>query len=60
MLPTTHAFAAARAVVAGHPLPWGQLAWPPLGCLVLVAAAMAFVVRMLRVFRSRGYITRHT
>ena len=60
VLPTTHAFAAARAVVSGSPLPWGQLAVAGAGCLVLVLAAMAFVVRMLRVFRSWGYITRHT
>jgi ABC-2 type transport system permease protein len=60
LLPTTHAFAAARAVVAGHPVPWGQLGLAAVGCLVLVVGAMAFVARMLRVFRSRGYISRHT
>lgn len=60
LLPTTHAFAAARAVVAGHPLPWGQLGLAGVGSVVLVAASAAYVTRMLRVFRSRGFITRHT
>ena len=60
LLPTTHAFAAARAVVAGHQLPWGQLGLAAVGSLILVATAAAYVTRMLRVFRSRGFITRHT
>jgi len=60
LLPTTHAFAAARAVVAGHPLPWRQLGLAALGCVVLLIGAAAFVTRMLRVFRSRGFISRHT
>ena len=60
LLPTTHAFAAARAVVAGHPVPWSQLGLAALGCIVLMIGAAAFVTRMLRVFRSRGYISRHT
>jgi ABC-2 type transport system permease protein len=60
LLPTTHAFAAARAVVAGHAVPWGQLGLAAVGCLALVVVASAFVARMLRVFRSRGYISRHT
>jgi ABC-2 type transport system permease protein len=60
MLPTTHAFAAARRVVAGHPVPWGQLGLAAIGCLVVFGAANAFVIRMLKVFRARGYISRHT
>jgi ABC-2 type transport system permease protein len=60
LLPTTHAFGAARTVVAGHALPWGQLGLAALGCVVLVIASTAFVVTMLRVFRARGYISRHT
>jgi ABC-2 type transport system permease protein len=60
LLPTTHAFAAARAVVAGHPVPWRQLALAALGCVVLLIGSAAFVTRMLRVFRSRGFISRHT
>jgi ABC-2 type transport system permease protein len=60
VLPTTHVFAAARAVVAGHALPWGQLGLAAGGSVVAAVAAAAFVTRMLRVFRSRGYISRHT
>jgi ABC-2 type transport system permease protein len=60
LLPTTHAFAAARAVVAGHPVPWSQLGLAAIGCIVLMIAAAVFVTHMLRVFRSRGYISRHT
>jgi ABC-2 type transport system permease protein len=59
-LPTTHAFAAARKVLEGHPLPWGEVAIAALGALVLVGASCAFLVRMLAVFRRRGYISRHT
>jgi ABC-2 type transport system permease protein len=60
LLPTTHAFGAARTVVGGHPIPWGQLGLAAVGSLVVFVASAAFVVRMLKVFRSRGYISRHT
>ncbi len=60
VLPTTHVFAAARQVVAGHAVPWGQLGLAAAGSVVAAVAAAAFVARMLRVFRSRGYISRHT
>jgi ABC-2 type transport system permease protein len=60
VLPTTHAFAAARAVVAGHALPWGQVGWAAMGSVFVAAASVGFVTRMLRVFRSRGYISLHT
>jgi ABC-2 type transport system permease protein len=58
-LPTTHIFAASRAVVEGHPLPWDQLGWAALGTVVLCAFSVWFVLRMLDVFRRRGYISRH-
>jgi ABC-2 type transport system permease protein len=60
LLPTTHAFGAARTVVGGHPVPWGQLGLAAAGSLVAFMASAAFVVQMLKVFRSRGYISRHT
>ena len=60
VLPTTHAFNAVRAVVAGHHLPWGQVGVAAGGAVVAAVAAALFVTRMLRVFRSRGYISRHT
>jgi len=59
VLPLTHIFAAARAVLAGDPLPWGELGIAAAGALVLAVASVWFVVRMLAVFRARGYISRH-
>jgi ABC-2 type transport system permease protein len=60
LLPTTHAFGAARTVVAGHPIPWGQLGLAAAGSLVVFVGSAAYVVSMLKVFRSRGFISRHT
>jgi ABC-2 type transport system permease protein len=59
-LPSTHAFAAARTVLDGQPLPWDQLGWSVLGLAVLVPLAVLFLRHMLAVFRDRGYITRYT
>ncbi len=59
VLPLTHIFAAARAVLGGHPLPWDELGIAAFGALVLAVASVWFVVRMLAVFRARGYISRY-
>ncbi|GAC1375277.1 MAG: hypothetical protein NVSMB4_03340 [Acidimicrobiales bacterium] len=59
VLPTTHVFIAARAVLAGHPLPWRELGVAAAGALVVAAASVLWVVRSLATFRSRGYISRH-
>jgi ABC-2 type transport system permease protein len=59
-LPTTHAFAAGRALLAHKALPWGQLAIATASTVVLLALAIAFVVRMLALFRRRGYVTRYS
>ncbi len=58
-LPTTHIFTAARAVVEDRPIPWDQLGYAAAGAVVLSAIAVWFLVRMLDVFRRRGYISRH-
>jgi ABC-2 type transport system permease protein len=58
-LPTTHAFAAGRALVAGGPTPWRELGLATLGTVLLAVAATVFLGWMLRVFRRRGYITRY-
>lgn len=58
VLPTTHAFAAARTVLDGDPIPWESIAAGVVGGLVFAALATAYVVRMLGTFRRRGYITR--
>jgi ABC-2 type transport system permease protein len=60
VLPTTHVFAAARTVLAGHALPWGQVGIAAAGTVALVALSLVFVTRMLALFRRRGYISRHT
>jgi ABC-2 type transport system permease protein len=59
-LPTTHAFAAGRDMVAGEPTPWGELGLATAGTVALTAAAVAFLAWMLRIFRRRGHVTRYT
>lgn len=59
-LPTTHAFAAGRALLAHQSLQWGQIALAAAGTAALLVAAVAFVVAMLSLFRKRGYITRYS
>jgi ABC-2 type transport system permease protein len=59
VLPLTHIFAAARAVLDGEGLPWDELGIAAVGALVLAVASVWFVVRMLAVFRARGYISRY-
>ena len=58
VLPTSKAFEATRAVLAGEPIPWGTLGVAVIGSVVVGALALAFVIRMLHVFRARGYVTR--
>jgi ABC-2 type transport system permease protein len=58
-LPTTHVFAAGRAVVTGHSLPWGQVGLAALGAVVVGAGSVWFLTRMLATFRRRGFISRH-
>jgi ABC-2 type transport system permease protein len=58
ILPTTHAFAAARAMLDGDPMPWGDIAAGLAGAVAAAIAGLAFVVHMLHVFRRRGYVTR--
>ena len=57
-LPTTHAFTALRALVAGQPLPWREIGVGAVGALVLVVASTTYTKRMLQVFRQRGFVTR--
>jgi ABC-2 type transport system permease protein len=60
LLPTTHAFAAGRALYATGAMEWSQVGWAALGCVVAGVAILVFLTRMLRQFRVRGYITRYT
>lgn len=59
-LPTTYAFSAARDVLDGAPLPWGDVARGVGGALVAVGLALLFVLRMLRTFKHRGFVTRYS
>jgi ABC-2 type transport system permease protein len=59
-LPTTHAFAALRQLVDGNGVDWSQIGIAS-GLTVVVAVLSAwYLVRMLTLFRRRGYITRYT
>lgn len=57
-LPSTHAFESARQLLDGDPLPWDRLAIASGELVVVLSLAAAFVLRMLRVFRARGFVTR--
>ncbi len=59
VLPTTHAFAAARVLVDGGRFPVQELVTSALLMVVLAAAAFSYAVAMLRTFRRRGFITRY-
>ena len=57
-LPSAHAFEAARTLLDGEPLPWDRIGIAVAELVVLVPLALAFVLRMLKLFRTRGYVTR--
>jgi ABC-2 type transport system permease protein len=59
-LPTTHAFAAARALLDHRGLAWNQLGIAAGSTLGLFVAAVVFLAAMLSLFRRRGYITRYS
>ncbi|HVM10733.1 MAG TPA: ABC transporter permease [Acidimicrobiales bacterium] len=60
LLPTTHAFIAARSVLDGGGVPWGRLGVAAVAAVVLAMLAVAWVAAMLRLFRTRGYVTRYS
>ena len=59
-LPTTHAFAAGRALLEHRGLEWGQLGIAGASTAALLVAALGFAVMMLSLFRRRGYVTRYS
>jgi ABC-2 type transport system permease protein len=58
ILPTTHAFNAARALLDGQPMPWDQMLYALAGCVLVAILGVAFLAHMLTVFRRRGLVTR--
>jgi ABC-2 type transport system permease protein len=59
-LPTTHAFAAARAVLDGATVPWSRLGLAAFGTVVFLGLSIWFGAAMLTVFRTRGFVTRYS
>jgi ABC-2 type transport system permease protein len=59
-LPTTHAFAAGRALIDGRGMQWGQLGLATVSTVVAAIAALGFLVFMLGTFRRRGFVTRYS
>ncbi|MET9290899.1 ABC transporter permease [Streptomyces sp. NPDC003077] len=60
VLPTTHAFAAGRALASGQGMPWRELGLAAGGTAVLLVLALVFLGRMLAAFRRRGLVTRYS
>lgn len=60
ILPTTHAFGAARDVLDGSGIPWDRLAFSTAGTAVFLVGSLFFAGHMLRVFRGRGFVTRYS
>ncbi len=58
ILPSTYAFAALREVLAGEPLPMGDIWLGLVGSVVMLFGGFVFATWMLRVFRRRGFVTR--
>lgn len=59
-LPTTRIFAALRSSLDGNGVSWGSMGAAALASLVLLALATLFSVRLLAVFRRRGFVTRYS
>jgi ABC-2 type transport system permease protein len=60
VLPSTHAFEAARRLLDGQPMAWGLIGAAAAGLAVAIPVATATLWHMLHVFRQRGYITRYS
>jgi ABC-2 type transport system permease protein len=57
-LPTTYAFEGMRAVLSGHPVPWGYVTWALLTNAALLGIAAAVFARIMRVARELGLLLR--
>ncbi len=59
-VPTSSLFAAMRKSLDGGGISWGSLGLSALASFVLLGLATLFAVRLLRVFRTRGFVTRYS
>jgi ABC-2 type transport system permease protein len=60
VLPTTHAFTALRHLVDREGIAWGEIGLAAVSATVVLVVTLAFLTRMLVVFRRRGYVTRYS
>lgn len=60
LLPTTHAFQAVRALIAGEPLPVTDLLITVAGALVVLAIGVTAISLSLRSFRRQGLVGRYS
>ena len=59
-LPTTHAFNAMRLLLDGQGLDWGEIGIAAVGAAVMAILALTYLIKMLHVFRKRGFISRYS
>ncbi len=60
VLPSTYAFDAMRTLLDGDGIDWATIGVAAGSTAVLTLFALAFVTKMLRLFRARGFITRYS
>jgi ABC-2 type transport system permease protein len=60
VVPTSSLFAAMRKSLDGGGIAWGSLGVSAVASFVLLLLSAAFAVRLLRVFRARGFVTRYS
>jgi len=60
ILPSTHAFEAARTILDGDPIPWERLGYALVALAFFIPLAVVHLLRTLHTFRVRGYITRYS
>ena len=60
VLPTTYAFSAGRRLLDGGAIPWDQIGLGAITSIGLMVIVVWYLLRMLKLFRERGYITRYS
>jgi ABC-2 type transport system permease protein len=59
VLPTTHAFNAMHTLLDTGTIDWGELAVGTVAAVIMTLVSILFVLKMLELFRRRGYISRY-